>query len=129
MLRLTTFATLLVLGLCADETISGYADTETSDRLTEIDGERITFSATISFPEAGRVSGRAPCNTYSATQTAPYPWFEMGRTVATRAACPDLDKEQEYLNLLRQMTVSEVSGGVLILSNDDGRQMVFQAEG
>jgi heat shock protein HslJ len=43
-------------------------------------------------------------------------------------ACPDLAAESQYLTALGEMTLAEVSGPTLILSNDAGRSMVFTAQ-
>lgn len=117
----------VVLAACqADETISGYADPLAEYVLQEIDGAPFTASATIRFPEPGQISGNAPCNLYSGTQTAPYPWFAPGPLLATKRACADLNAEVAFFDALSQMTLAEVSGGTLILSNDAGREMLFQ---
>jgi heat shock protein HslJ len=42
-------------------------------------------------------------------------------------ACPDLAAETTFFATLENMTLSEASGDTLILSNPDGRQMVFVA--
>lgn len=117
----------LLLGYCADETTSGYADPATIYVLETIDGQPFQARATLSFPEARRISGDAPCNRFSGTQPAPYPWFEPGPIAATKRACPDLDAETAFFNALSQMTLVEVSGPVLVLSTPEGRSMVFRA--
>lgn len=124
------FSTLFILGLlgCADETISGYADPEAAYRLVEIDGTEFSARATIAFLEEGTASGEAPCNAWSATQSVPYPWFELGPIAATKRACSDLSEEARFFDALGQMTLVEVQGPILILTNDDGREMVFKAE-
>ncbi len=123
---LAILCSFLGLSACAgDETISGFADPASAYGLQSIDGEPFGSVATISFPGAGRVEGRAPCNAYSASQTAPYPWFELGLMRATRMACGDLPAEREFFAMLATMTLAEVSGDVLILSNPDGAEMVF----
>lgn len=111
-----------------DETISGYADRDTTYRLTEFYGAAPSGVVTIRFPEEGRVTGDGPCNTYAAFQTVPYPWIKIGAIASTRKACPDLDFETEYFDALRAATLAEVSGPVVILSNDAGQEMVFEAE-
>lgn len=126
-MRLRTALLLLALAACTDETISGYADPDAVYRLTEIDGAPYKANATISFPKAGTARGEAPCNAWFASQSAPYPWLELGPIAATRRACPDLDAEQAYFEALAAVTLAEVQGPVLILSNDAGREMVFRA--
>lgn len=128
MLRLTLALLLsLLLSACfADETVSRYG----GDRLwtlTELDGKPFTARTTIRFGEDGKVSGQAPCNRYFGTQTAPYPWLELGPIGATKMACPDLAEEAAYFDALAAITLVEVSGDVMILSNEDGRKMVFTA--
>lgn len=118
-------AVLLVLGACAaDETVSGYAGIGSSWALSPEAGfgDRVT----LSLPEPGRVAGQAPCNRYNAAQTAPYPWFELGPIASTRMACPELQKEAAFFAALGSMTISEVSGDVLILSNEAGESLTFQ---
>jgi heat shock protein HslJ len=114
-------------GCAGDETISGYADPETTYVLNELDGASFAARATITFPEQGRAAGEAPCNSWSAEQSAPYPWFSLGPIAATRRACPELTAEGAYLSALAAMTLAEVQGGILILSNEDGRELVFEA--
>lgn len=120
-------AAAMFLTACKDETISGYANPDTRWALVELDGVPFPANATISFPEKGRIAGQAPCNSYSGTQTAPYPWFETGPIAATRRACPDLAAESAFFEALAQVRIAEVSGDTLILSNEDGRELVFKA--
>ena len=81
----------------------------------------------MQFPSKGKIAGKAPCNSYSATMTDPYPWFEIGPIAATRMACPALDAETTFFNALASMSQSEILGGTLILRNDAGAEMVFKA--
>ena len=118
------------LARCAgDETVSAYGGSATEWRLVELDGTPFAATATLNLSEPGRISGQAPCNSYFADQSAPYPWFRAGPIGATRRACPALDQENAFLTALSEMSLSEVSGDTLILSNDAGREMVFTAEG
>ena len=119
---------LLLPAACAgDETLSGYAEREAVYVLEEIDGAAFAARATIGFPEEGTAQGEAPCNRWSAALEAPYPWFALGPVAATRRACPDLDAEQAFFAALTEMTLAEVQGPVLILSDEAGRAMVFRA--
>lgn len=130
-LGLAAFALILPLAGCADETLSGYADPDAVYKLTEIDGKAFKARATITFPEPGHMGGRAPCNSWFAMQDTPYPWFNAEKIAVTSAACLDQNTsraEGTFLNALSEMTLAEVQGPVLILSNDAGREMVFRAE-
>ncbi len=128
MLRVVLLALVLPIVGCADESVSGYADPGATYRLVEVDGAPFRARATISFPEEGRVVGEAPCNRWSADQSVPYPWFKLGPIAATKRACPDLEAEAWFLTMLGEMTLVEVQGPVLILSDDQERAMVFEAE-
>ena len=122
------FALPFLLANCAtDETISGYVEPSVVFMLAEIDGKPFTATATISFPEEGRISGRGPCNSFSANQSSPYPWFKTGPILATRQACADLALEIEFFEKLAQMTQIEVAGNVLILRGDAGGKLIFQS--
>lgn len=127
-MRLAALALLLAIPACTDETISRYADPDAVYRLTEIDGRAFTASASIAFPEKGTARGEAPCNSWSASQSVPYPWLELGPIAATRRACPDLAAETAFFRALETMTVVVVQGPVLTLSNDDGGEMVFRSD-
>ena len=110
-----------------DETISGYADPEASYKLQEINDTPFSAAATITFPTEGHIEGTGPCNRYSTTQTAPYPWFETGPIAATKRACPDLAAEADFFATLTRMTLIEVAGPHLLLTNDAGEMMSFVA--
>lgn len=129
MKQLTVIAALVLLAACnEDETVAGYGGADKTWVLTEIDGQSFGARATIQFGEDGKVAGAAPCNRYSAEQSKPYPWFELGPAAVTRRACADLQAEDQFLKALADMRLAEVSGPTLILSNDAGREMVFKAE-
>lgn len=128
MLKIFAFSFVAILSACAgDESISGFADPQAEYELVQLDGATFNATATIVFPHAGDVVGRAPCNRYFATQTLPYPWFNLDGIGATRIACPDLPLETVFLAALEDMTLAEVLGNTLILTNGDGRKMVFVA--
>ncbi|MEL6585474.1 MAG: META domain-containing protein [Pseudomonadota bacterium] len=114
-----------VIGFCPDETISGYAPDGVTWRLTHLDGAPVAATAEIAFPEEGRITGRGPCNRFTARQGIAYPWIDIQAIAATKRACPDLSFEAAYFDALSQMTLAEVSERVLILSDATGQQMVF----
>ncbi|MEM0947588.1 MAG: META domain-containing protein [Pseudomonadota bacterium] len=127
MLKPTVLALVFALPNCwGDETISGYADSSATYALTDIDGAPFGAHATIRFPEEGRIEGEGPCNSFSGAQSAPYPWFDTGSIAATRRACPDLPAETAFFTALSAMTLSEAQGDILILSNEEGREMIFR---
>ena len=124
---LLAFALTLGFSACKkDETVAGY-DGDNTWTLVEVDGAPFTSSATLQFSNDGKVSGQAPCNTYFSEQTKPYPWIGFGPIGGTRKMCPDMEKEILFFNALAEMAQAEVSGDVMMLRNDAGRQMVFKA--
>lgn len=93
--------TLLFVSVCErDETVRAHGASERVWTLTEIGGAAYARPATLNFPEPGRIAGQAPCNSYSATMTAPYPWFDAEQIVTTRMSCPDMAAERVFLEAL-----------------------------
>jgi heat shock protein HslJ len=124
MFRITLALTLLLSFCQGDQSVSGYAPGVWE--LVEMDGVTFAGAATLDLTQDGHLTGQAPCNNYSATQSAPYPWFDAGPIIATRRACPELDLETGFFAALADMTLAEVSGPLLLLNNTDGRAMLFQ---
>lgn len=128
MLRMS-FLLLFGLSFCADdETLTGYGAAGSVWKLASLNGADFTADATLEFGEEGAFFGKAPCNSYRGNQTADYPWFEAGPIAATQMACPDLEAEGAYLSALSSMTIAEVVGDTMILSNETGGEMVFEAQ-
>jgi heat shock protein HslJ len=119
---------LSVLGYCKDETVTGHGGAEKVWHLESLDGVGFAARATLEFPAEGELRGEGPCNSYSGEQAVPYPWFSAEGVAATERACPELAQEAAYLAALGEMTLVEVLGDVMILSNDAGREMVFRAK-
>lgn len=128
MLRLTLALPLLALFDCGgDETVAAYGAAGHDWQLQRIDDKPFKAKAILTFPEPGRIAGQAPCNSYSGTLDAPYPWFDITGLSATEMACPELEAEGTFFAALLAMTQAEVSGSVLILRNDDGHELLFKA--
>ncbi|HCQ58707.1 MAG TPA: META domain-containing protein [Sulfitobacter sp.] len=121
-------AALSALPQCqSDETVRAYGGGDKTWVLVELDGTPFDARATLTFPEAGKIAGQAPCNAYSAAMTVPYPWFDAGHIAATRRACPDIAAETAFLNALGDVTISDVLGDTLILSDESGERLIFKA--
>lgn len=119
-----TLAALTLLCACADETVTGYGGAG-GWVLTELNDNAYPAPFALSLT-AGKITGQAPCNSFSADQTAPYPWFTATNIVTTRTACPALTHEQAALTTLGDMTTAEAVGDQLLLSNPTtGNQMLF----
>lgn len=110
-----------------DETISGYAG-QRDWHLVSLGDAPYPAAASLRFPAPGEVRGQGPCNGFTATQAAPYPWIEIGPIAATRRACPDLAAETDFFAGLEAAQFAEVGGDVLILSGPEGPEMVFHAD-
>ena len=121
-------ALLFVMACKGDETVAKYGARGKIWQLVELDNQTYQARAQIEFGKDGQVTGHAPCNRFSTTQTAPYPWFKLGPLAATKMACRDLVSETAFFKALAEMSLSEVSATTLILSNDAGRVMVFKAQ-
>ncbi|WP_458791842.1 META domain-containing protein [Yoonia sp. MH D7] len=118
---------LVLLAACwGDESVSAYAPFDGDYAMVSLDGAPFGGVATINVSQVGKVTGRAPCNSYFADQLTDYPWFEVGPIGATRMACPDLPLESAFFAALGDMTLAEAHKATLILSNTAGREMVFQ---
>ncbi len=127
MFRYLLLAPLILAACVSDQTVSSLVDRNATYRLAELDGAAFDAPASISFPRAGVVRGTGPCNSYSAQQKAPYPWFELGPIRASRSTCAQSPAETQFFKALAAMTQAEVSGDLLILRNDEAREMVFTA--
>ena len=126
MIRAAALTLLASIPACqADETVARYGAADRLWTLQTLNGTAFLATATLEFDSGGPVSGQAPCNRFSATNTVPYPWFQLTPIIATRAACPDLEAETAYLAALSRMTQSEVRQGSLFLRNDENEEMIF----
>ena len=126
---LTGFSLLALAACQGDETVKAYGGADKTWRLIAIDDVPFAASATMVFPEAGKIAGQGPCNSYFATMTVPYPWFEAGPIGSTKRMCPDHAAEARFFTALSEMTLSEVLGDTLLLSTPEGRTMLFKADG
>lgn len=126
-MKYVALITALALTACQkDESISGQTSATDTWHLTELNGTPVTATITLTFPEEGRIAGQAPCNKYSASQTAPLPWFEAKAIASIKRACPDLELESTYFQTITKMTLIERTGDTLLLSNDNTETLAFK---
>ncbi len=81
-------------------------------------------------PAAGRLSGFAGCNDYSASLTVTGDQLQVAAPSSTRKACAPpivMDLEQEYLLRLAKAAAFAVTPGRLELSLSDGSGMAFRS--
>ena len=95
--------------------------------LVELNGAPFTARATLSIDKDGRVSGQAPCNLFTSSNSVTDSNFDTGPIAATRMACPDLDAEAVFFAALNAMNTVDVQGDTLILRDDADGEMMFKA--
>jgi heat shock protein HslJ len=99
-------------------------------RVTGFDTTGANHSPTIAFDQAqNRVSGNGSCNRYSGgfTLTAPDK-IAFSPMAATKMACPGLNVESRYFELLNKANKWSIKDGVLTLSQDGNALLTFVAE-
>lgn len=118
----------LLLAACSPlpDTVGEAAPDGVVWRLVEANDRAVAYAATIQLFSTGKVTGSGPCNRFTASQSAPLPWVEIGAIAATRRACPELDAEAEYFRLLAAMDFAEVAGDGLLLTNGAGESLFFR---
>ncbi len=117
---------ILGLGGCdPSETLARYGGRDFEWHLVEMDGIAARFEATMTFGYHGTVLGNGPCGPYAARLELPYPWFGLEMIETAQAGCAQSADQQAYFEALGVMTLGEVSGTSLVLSNDAAREMVF----
>ncbi len=91
------------------------------DNLTPVPSD-MEVTLTMDLKE-NRISGKAACNNYTGNLDG----TAVGTVVATKKACPPpaMDMETTYLKMLDMVTNSAMQGDKLIMTLDDGRQLVF----
>ncbi len=122
------FLSPLLLAACVAEPSGPFDPVADKDawRLVAMNGQPFTAPASLRFDTTWLISGRAPCNRYSAKLTAPPPAFTIASLTATEMACPDLDAEGRFFETLLLMTHSEAQGDTLTMTGAAGRSMVFR---
>lgn len=119
---------IVALGVSAcapTETVTQYGGAAYEWKLSEIDGSAVGYDAQLAFTPDGSVHGEGPCNGFSGRQSKPYPWVSIQIDFVEELYCSGIDNEEAFLNALTEMTLIEVSGPNMVMSNDAGRQMAF----
>lgn len=89
-----------------DETLRRYGAADREWVLITLNGADFPATATIGFPARSQIAGQGPCNSYTSTNTTPYPWIEIGPIAATRRACPQLQAEAAFFDALRAARIA-----------------------
>jgi len=102
--------------------------------LKTMDGEDIsklftTKTPTMEFNTAdGKVFGTAGCNNYNATFKIENGIITFGPAMSTKMACPSLDGEGKFLNLLQTSVDASINDGDLTFFKDGKKVLSFSKE-
>ena len=102
-------------------------------QLVQLGGETIqpregSFTITLSA-EKGQISGVGACNRISGTYKSDEKRsLRIGPLAATRMACPDLEREQAFIEALESATHYDMDGPMLLILADGELRAVFQAK-
>jgi heat shock protein HslJ len=128
-MRETAARLLLLVGLGWPQIVMSDAKTPESGQgtwaLVSIAGETYAAQAEIDLTVPGRISGQAPCNNFSGRWAGDWPVVGFGPFRSTKRACEALALEHRFLAMLRGMTRAEMRMGGLVLSDENGVEMVF----
>jgi heat shock protein HslJ len=123
-LVLVASLTLSACVVSADDTALAPDFSKMDWQLTEVDGKRPDWSATLNLGEPGRIVGQAPCNRYFGPLSRDGDSFKVGALAATEMACMDLEGEGAFFAILGGITQAEQMPGLLILTGG-GHEMRF----
>ncbi len=110
-----------------DETLRRYGGADITWEVVTLRGVPFDAPATITFPSRNKVTGTGPCNSFTSTNTTPYPWIELGPIAATRRTCGDIIAESRFFEALRKARVAVIEDNRLILSTEEHELLVFTA--
>ena len=95
--------------------------------VARIDGAPAPAGVTFDVGEGSRVTGRAPCNRYSAQLTQRNGAMTVSGTVMTRMACAEADRnlaEMRFGNALGSITAARRLGDGIALIDPEGRERI-----
>jgi heat shock protein HslJ len=125
-MKVLLLAIAVILSSCGkDESLRAYGAYDDAFVLQSLNGHPFNAPASVSFPKAWKIVGQGPCNRFSGSQRAPYPWFSLGPLQVTARNCPQIAEERMFLEALGRMSVGIVKEFTLTLSNDAGEEMTF----
>jgi heat shock protein HslJ len=120
------FVVLLMVAAAAPASAQSVdpALTATTWRVVELLGSPMPFPVTLQFASHG-ISGRGPCNRYSAGFKQSSESVEIGQPVATRAFCQGrMDAEKQYFDTLHAAHRYRIVDGTLSLNSADGSALI-----
>lgn len=101
-------------------------------QLIQLGEQNITPEAdkfNITFGADGRISGVGACNRLMGTYTTGEKnALKIGPLASTMMACPGLDREREFMQVVESATRYDMDGATLLLLEGDLLKAVFQAK-
>jgi heat shock protein HslJ len=95
-------------------------------QIIAIDGKLVDMPATLQVTEGGHITGKAPCNGFSARNAGALPELKLQGIRSTKMACDRLAEEQVFFRALAAMEHLKLDGPKnLILTGPEGRSMEF----
>ncbi|MCA8883170.1 MAG: META domain-containing protein [Rhodobacteraceae bacterium] len=94
-------------------------------RLVQLNGSAFTARARFSIAVDRRLAGQAPCNSFFGAIDGTAAAFHIGPLAATRNACADLAAESAFFQALEAARQARIDGGRLVMTGDDGVELVF----
>ena len=97
-------------------------------QLVAIDGQAVdaAVSASLGIGLDGAVSGKAPCNRFTAQNMGTLPEVRLGPIAATRMACDRMAEERAFFATLAVIDLAKLAGEqYLILTGPEGRSVEF----
>lgn len=116
---------LLALPAHADEAGSQPGLLLTEWTLISVDGQAVSYQATINLAEPGRATGQGPCNRYFAGVEGSLPAFHLKSLGSTKMACPDMGFEAAYFSLLSGIETAAFADKDLVLGGA-GHELTFR---
>ena len=96
--------------------------------LQSINQKPVEARTTLRFLANGSIAGDAPCNSYSASQKVPLPWFEAGPITVTKRTCEHQAEENRYIQSLDEMIFAEITGNTMLLTGENGEELLYRIE-
>lgn len=127
-MRLPVFlCSVLSLAACVTPALSDDGIAGVDWHLVGLEGQEVGWAASLRF-EGDKVTGKAPCNRWFATNAAALPAVSIQSIGATKMACPDLAAESAYFETLQAMQRAELDQGHLFLIGPEGRVVEFATD-
>jgi len=126
-MRFAPLFAALALAACVTPALSEDEIAGVDWHLVGLEGQTVGWSASLRI-DGDKLSGKAPCNRWFATNAAALPAVVIQGIGATKMACPDLAAESAYFEALQAMQRAELDQGHLYLIGPEGRVMEFATD-